>query len=165
MHPRIEALLLMLQQSWGPRAWHGTALKGAVRGVSIKEALWRPGPGRRNIWELVLHLAYWKYAATRRLTGRARGSFPREGSNWIAVTDPTPRGWKADVELLHQQHAALIEAVRQFPAKKLGASTGSKWTYEEWIAGVAAHDLYHTGQLQLIKKLSMMRGRATATRS
>lgn len=164
MDPRIEGLLLMLQQGWGP-AWHGTALKGALRGITVKEALWRPGPRRHNIWELVLHMAYWKYAVTRRLSGEMRGSFPREGSNWIAVEDPTPRGWKADIALLHETHAALIEVVRTFPASKLGSMVDSKWSYAETIAGIAAHDLYHTGQLQLIKKLTRTRGRVAAARS
>jgi uncharacterized damage-inducible protein DinB len=154
MHPRTESLLFLLHQGWGPKAWHGTALKGAVRGISAKQALWRPAPGRHNIWELVLHMAYWKYTVTRRLGGGARGSFPREGSDWIPVSDRSEKAWKADVALLHQQHAALIKAVTQLPAAKLNFRNGSKWTHAEQIAGAAAHDLYHTGQLQLIKKLA-----------
>jgi hypothetical protein len=154
MHPRTESLLLLLQQGWGPKAWHGTALKGAVRGVTAREALWRPAPGRHNIWELVLHMAYWKYAVSRRLVGTERGSFPREGSDWISVADPSERAWRADVALLHEQHAALLRTVKQLPPFRLDSKEGSKWTHAEQIAGIAAHDLYHTGQLQLIKKLA-----------
>jgi len=157
MHPRTESLLFLLQQGWGPRAWHGTALKGAVRGVTAKEALWRPGPGRHNIWELVLHMAYWKYAVARRISGWDRGSFPREGSDWIRISDPSEKAWKADVKLLHAQHAALVKAVKSLPPSRLGARDGSKWTHAEQIAGAAAHDLYHTGQVQLIKKLAASR--------
>lgn len=154
MHPRTESLLFLLQQGWGPKAWHGTALKGAVRGISAKVALWRPAPRRHNIWELVLHMAYWKYAVCRRISGVSRGSFPREGSNWFLVTDTSERAWKADIALLHEQHAALLDAVRKLPASRLDLKDGSKWTHAEQIAGAAAHDLYHTGQLQLIKKLT-----------
>jgi uncharacterized damage-inducible protein DinB len=157
MHPRIENLLFLLQQGWGPRAWHGTALKGAVRGISARQALWRPGPGRHNTWELVLHMAYWKYAVLRRISGAERGSFPRDGSNWIPVTDSSERAWKADVALLHEQHALLLAAVKRFPPTRLDSRDGSKWTHAEQIAGVASHDLYHTGQLQLIKKLAQGR--------
>ena len=154
MHPRTETLLLLLHQGWGPRAWHGTALKGAVRGITAEEALWRPAPGRHNIWELVLHMAYWKYTVARRLGGLAKGSFPRDGSDWLEIQDTSERAWKADVALLHDQHAALVEAVRKLPPSRLDAKDGSKWTHAEQIAGAAAHDLYHTGQLQLIKKLA-----------
>jgi hypothetical protein len=157
MHPRTESLLFLLQQGWGPRAWHGTALKGSVRGVIAKEALWRPGPRRHNIWELVLHMAYWKYAVTRRISGWGRGSFPRDGSDWIPVSDTSEKAWKADVKLLHAQHAALVKAVKSLPPGRLGTRDGSKWTYAEQIAGAAAHDLYHTGQVQLIKKLAAAR--------
>lgn len=161
MHPETKSLLFMLQQGWGPRSWHGTALKGAVRGVTAKEALWRPGKGRHNIWELVLHMAYWKYAVSRRISGVERGSFPREGSDWIPVRDPSERAWKADVRLLHDQHDLLLKAVRSLPPAQLHHRNGSRWTHAEQIAGAAAHDLYHTGQLQLIKKLAAARASRT----
>jgi uncharacterized damage-inducible protein DinB len=154
MHPRIETLLGFLAQAWGPKAWHGTALKGAVRGVSWKEAQWRPKPGRHNIWELVLHMAYWKYTVVRRLGDAPRGGFPRDGSDWIPVEDASEAGWKADIALLHDQHARLVETVENFPIERLDTKEGSKYTNAEHIMGIAAHDLYHTGQLQLIKKLA-----------
>lgn len=154
MEPRTKHLLLLLDQAYGARAWHGTTLKGAVRGVTLDQALWRPGRGRHNIWELVLHMAYWKYAVTRRLVGGPPGGFPRSGSNWIAVDDPSPGRWKADLRLLHDTHRALLAAVRGLPPSRLNAREGSRWTNWDQIAGAAAHDLYHTGQVQLIKKLS-----------
>jgi uncharacterized damage-inducible protein DinB len=165
MHTRTGSLLLMLQQGWGPRAWHGTALRGAVRGVTATQALWRPAPGRHNIWELVLHMAYWKYAVARRISGVARGSFPREGSNWIPVTDSSERAWKADVALLQRQHAFLVAAVKTLPASRLDSKDASKWTHAERIAGAAAHDLYHTGQIQLIKRLAVAGARTGRGRS
>jgi uncharacterized damage-inducible protein DinB len=159
MHPRIETLLLFMQQAWGPRAWHGSGLKGSLRGIPAKQAMWRPGPGRHTIRELVLHMAYWKYTLVRRLGNMPRGSFPRDGSNWIPVSDPTEKGWRADIALLHEVHAQLEAAVRNFPAERLDERDGSKWTYAEQIAGIAAHDLYHTGQVQLLKRLSRGQGR------
>lgn len=153
MHQRLKDLLHFLKQAYGATAWHGTALRGAVRGVSWEEAQWRPAPGRHSIWELVLHLAYWKYAVTRRLSRAPRGGFPREGSNWLQVRDPSASGWKSDVALLHAQHANLVRAVEEFPIRRLDLREGSKWTNAEQIVGVAAHDLYHTGQIQLIKRL------------
>ncbi|MEO8199063.1 MAG: DinB family protein [Gemmatimonadota bacterium] len=154
MDQRINELISLLNQSYDARAWHGTTLKGAVRGVSVRVALWRPAPGRHNIWELVLHMAYWKYAVTRRLSGAARGGFPRAGSNWIAIEDPSARCWKADVKLLDEKHRALLAAVKPLSIQRLNSRDGSRWTNREQIVGAAAHDLYHTGQVQLIKRLS-----------
>ncbi|MGH7646115.1 MAG: DinB family protein, partial [Gemmatimonadales bacterium] len=63
----IRLLLEVLDQAFDRRAWHGTALWGAIRGLTPAQALWRPRPGRHNNWEVVLHTAYWKYIVRRRL--------------------------------------------------------------------------------------------------
>lgn len=153
MRNDVTDLLEMLRQAWGPRSWHGTGLSGATRGIDVEQALWRPGTGRHNIWELVLHLAYWKYAVVRRLQRAPKGGFPREGSDWIQIADPTEAAWKADVKLLQAQHKALVETVSRFPARRLNLREQTRWTNREQIVGVASHDLYHTGQIQLLKKL------------
>src|SRR5437879_10787282 len=84
LHPQIEVLLDAIDLAFDHRAWHGPNLRGSIRGVTSREAAWRPGSGRHNIWELVVHAAYWKYAARRRLRGDRRGAFPLPGSNWFA---------------------------------------------------------------------------------
>ena len=153
--PRISLLLEMLGQAYDQRGWHGTTLRGSLRGVTAAEALWRPARGRHNIWELTVHAAYWKYAVRRRLAGDATGSFGRKPSNWPAVpTTPDARAWKEDIRLLDAEHRLLREVVRTLPPARLNAhSPQGVWTNAEEIHGVAAHDLYHTGQIQLIKKL------------
>ena len=75
----VSELITLLEEAFHRRAWHGTNLLGSVRGVTPDEAAARPAPGRHNIWELIVHTAYWKYAVTRRLTGLPRGSFPYSG--------------------------------------------------------------------------------------
>src|SRR5438874_523546 len=75
----LQLLLDGLDEAFDRKSWHGTNLRGSVRGVAVKEALWRPGPGRHNIWELMLHAAYWKYVVRRRITGEKRGSFLLKG--------------------------------------------------------------------------------------
>src|SRR5881628_931586 len=65
--PRITLLLDVYDQAFDHKAWHGTPLWGSLRGLTQQAALWRPGRGRHNIWEVVLHTAYWKYIVRRRL--------------------------------------------------------------------------------------------------
>jgi hypothetical protein len=79
--------LSIIDQAYNRRSWHGTNLRGSIRGVSARQAAWRPAPGGHNIWELVVHAAYWKYAVWRQLTGGRRGSFPLDGSNWFPRPD------------------------------------------------------------------------------
>jgi hypothetical protein len=149
-------LLAILDQAYDRRSWHGTNLRGAIRGVPIDLASWRPAPDRHNIWELVVHAAYWKYAVWRRLTGEARGSFPLTGSNWFArPTDRTATAWKADVALLHETHRSLRGAVERFPDRRWHQRLPkSRETAFTLVSGAAAHDLYHAGQIQLLKRLS-----------
>jgi hypothetical protein len=153
--PRIDLLLEILDQAFHRRGWHGTTLRGALRGVTPEQALWRPGPGRHNIWELTIHAAYWKYAVRRRLVGDVGASFERTPSNWPAIPDPPDlKAWRRDVGLLGAEHAKLRQVVSGLTAADLERrSPKGVWTYAEEIHGVAAHDLYHTGQIQLIKRL------------
>lgn len=153
--PPVQALVDLLDEAFDRRSWHGTNLRGAVRGLSVDRAAWRPSDGRHNVWELVVHAAYWKYAVRRRLTGEKRGSFPLKGSNfWVRPVRGDAAEWKADVRLLVEQHRLLRSAVLAVPVQRLSKKApGSTFTHAALIRGAAAHDLYHAGQIQLLKRL------------
>ena len=87
---RIDLLLALLDEAFERKAWHGPNLKGALRGITAREAAWRPAPGSHNIWELVLHAAYWKYAVRRMLTGQKRRLLSGAGEQLVS-TAPSPR--------------------------------------------------------------------------
>lgn len=167
----IESLLReAIQPRPGRGAWHGGPTPvGAVRGVSAGEAHWSPAPGRKSIWQLVLHVAYWKYAVRRRLQGGKVARFPRSPANWPRLPDDAdPAAWAADVRLLAREHERLVDAVGRVPAAQLGRAlpTGKRWTRGELILGVALHDAYHAGQIQMLKRLhaAMVPGTAVSAR-
>jgi DinB superfamily len=151
----VGLLLHSLDEGYNRKAWHGTNLRGSLRGLTAKQALWRPAPGRHNIWEIAVHAAYWKYAVRQRIIGGKRGSFPRKGSNWFprsgALKD---RDWRNDLAMLENEHNALRDCIRRLPPtivrRKLSKS---KTTVLTLVAGIAAHDVYHAGQIQLLKRL------------
>lgn len=151
----IGQLLFLIDTAYNRVSWHGTNLRGSIRGVSPEQAAWRPGPGRHNIWELVVHAAYWKYAAWRRLTSAARGSFPLDGANWFErPQDATLAAWRADVALLDRMHRTLRAAVAELDPRDLDRKPlKGKTTNRALVTGIAAHDLYHAGQIQLLKRL------------
>jgi hypothetical protein len=103
----------------------------------------------------VVHAAYWKYSAWRRLTGTARGSFPLKGSNWFRRPETTTEGaWRSDKALLDAMHASLREAVERLSPRDLrSVPDGSNVSNVALLSGVAAHDFYHAGQIQLLKRL------------
>jgi uncharacterized damage-inducible protein DinB len=134
-----------LNEAFAGPAWHGPSLLGALRGVSDDLAVWRPAAGRHTIREIVLHCAYWKHTVRGRLTG-SRERFARPGRNWI---EAGAESWRGDVVLLKDEHRRLIALVRRLPDRGASRSAAARN-----IRGVAAHDIYHAGQIQLIRKLA-----------
>jgi uncharacterized damage-inducible protein DinB len=154
--PSIAILLHVLDEAFDRKAWHGPNLFGSVRRLSPEEASWRPSPRRHSVQELVLHCAYWKYAVRRKLTGEKRGSFPLTGSNFFPREGAAAQAlWTSDLKLLKAEHEALRAAVASFPAARLAERAGtSRHTFLRILAGAAAHDVYHTGQVRLLLKLA-----------
>lgn len=150
----ITLLLQILDEAYDRKTWHGPNLRQSLRGVTAQDAAWRPAPGRHNIWEIALHAAYWKYVVRRKLRGDPRGSFPLEGSNWfVCPASRMEEAWRQVRVLLEQEHRKLREAVSDLlPAKSRKVPSGL-------IFGVAFHDVYHAGQIRLLRRL-----RATAKR-
>jgi len=83
-----KLVLALLDEAYEKKIWHGLNLKQSIKGVTAKQAAWRPVQGRHNIWEVMLHAAYWKYAVRRRIEGGKRGSFTLEGSNFFPQPEP-----------------------------------------------------------------------------
>lgn len=152
----MTELLFLIDTAYNRVSWHGTNLRGSLRGVSPRQAAWRPGRGRHNIWELVVHAAYWKYVAWRRLTGAKKGSFPLDGSNFITrPVTPTAVALRADLELLDQMHRVLRDAAASVRPRELDQGSEQRGvTKRALLTGVAAHDLYHAGQIQLLKRMA-----------
>ena len=157
MNEVLTLLLANLDEAYERKAWHGPNLRGSLRGVTAEQALWRPGKRRHNVWELTAHAAYWKYAVRNKLCAGKRGSFPMKGSNWFpSPPRPDPDAWRSLVRLLEDEHRQLREAVASLTDAELRDAKTLRLVY-----GIAAHDLYHTGQIQLTKRL-LRSGRSRA---
>ena len=148
-------LLQIIDESYEKRAWHGTNLRGSIKGITIEQAVWRPAPGRHNIWEIAVHCAYWKYIVRRRLLDEKKGSFPLRGSNWfIRPMAATEKAWRGDIALLDETHRSMHDAIAGLTSSDFKNNpTGSMWKNLQIISGTASHDVYHAGQIQLLKRL------------
>lgn len=153
---RVTDLLRWLDPPKGG-LWHGgPAPLSAVRGVPADVAAWKPAPDRHSIWELVLHVTYWKYAVRRRLAGESVGRFPRSPADWPAVPTPADEAaWKKDRALLRDTHRALVDVIASLDPARLDDPNGDsgRWTVMDLVSGVVLHDTYHAGQIQLMKRL------------
>ena len=152
---QIALLLRIVDQAFDRKAWHGTTLRGSLRGVAVAEAGWRPGKKRNSIRDLVQHTAYWKFLVRRLLTGETQEKFSRSPANWPRRDELVDsKRWAEDVALLEREHRLFRDAVKALAPRRLAdRSPRGTWTFAELIHGVAAHDLYHAGQIQLLKRL------------
>jgi hypothetical protein len=151
----IGLLLAGLDEAYDHPSWHGPNLRSALRGLSAEDALWRPmgsfGTGH-NIWEIAVHAAYWKYIVARALTGEKRRYFPYAGANWFPRKDADTAAWRRDLEVLAEQHRKLRAAAWALDERVLNKrSPRGRVTYAGLIRGIAAHDLYHAGQIRLLR--------------
>jgi hypothetical protein len=146
-----EAIILaLLDEAYSKKSWHGPNLRQSLRGVTAKQAAWRPGPDRHNIWEEALHAAYWKYVIRRKIEGGKRGSFVLKGSNFFPRPEKgkaTEAAWRADLAILENEHCAMVHSVQ-----KVLKSPSAK-THLRMLYSVAFHDVYHAGQIRLLRRL------------
>ncbi len=148
-------LLKMLDDAFDKPGWHGPNLRSTIRRVTSEQAVWRPGRQRKNIAEITLHCAYWKYTVRRRITGAKRGSFILKGSNWFDLpTRLAALTWKSYMKILVDEHLALRDAISKAPWPMLcQTAKGPTKSPAGHIFGIAMHDTYHAGQIQTIKAL------------
>ena len=142
-----------LERAYSGKAWHGPSLRSLLRGISAEQAAQRPIPGAHTIWELALHAAAWDGVACERILGGTRTSLPPD-ENFPAVTDTSEAAWKKALKELEQQHRALAAAIRKFPDAKLDRKLGGgDHSFYITMHGAVQHDLYHAGQIAVLKKL------------
>jgi hypothetical protein len=145
-----ELVLALIDEAYEKKTWHGPNLKQSLRGVRVKQAAWRPARGRHNIWEVTLHAAYWKYAVRRRIDGGKRGTFALKGSNFFARPEKgklNEAAWNADKALLEREHQLMRRAIEKVLRKPRGMKI------LRMLYGVAFHDIYHAGQIRLLRRL------------
>ena len=132
-------------------AWHGPPVDSTLAGITAEQASARPVAGGHSIWEIALHIAVWDRVVTRRLTGQ---SFePSAAQDWPAVTDTSDRAWRSAVGDLRQARSELRSALLAFDPDRLDDTVPGK-TYSFYVMahGIVQHDLYHAGQIALLRK-------------
>lgn len=154
----IERIVDQLRREHAGDPWHGSSLCTILERVTATQAFARPVPGAHSIWELVLHVTAWKNEVRHRLSGLSAGE-PEEG-DWPEVGEPTEDRWRDALARLEHAHQDLLAAVRRLPESRLftptnderNRETGSGVTYYVLLHGAVQHDVYHAGQIALLKK-------------
>jgi uncharacterized damage-inducible protein DinB len=140
-----------LKRAFEGNAWHGPSVLEVLEGVTAAKAAAKPVPGAHSIWEIVQHIAVWEEAVRRRLQGEPARPTPDE--DWAPVPDTGDAAWAATLERLRTGHLALRRAVAKLSDAKLKEDVaGMDQTHYVLVHGVIQHDLYHAGQIAVLRK-------------
>jgi hypothetical protein len=142
----------ILNEGYGPGAWHGPDLKAALADVDRELAFWRPAPDRHNIAEIALHHAYTTRAVRGSITGAELPRFVLEGDDWFHISDETRLTWPAIQRLVEEEHAQLARVMRDLEAGRTQSALPDDERFTR-VLGITCHAVYHAGQVQLIKRL------------
>jgi uncharacterized damage-inducible protein DinB len=144
-----------LRRAFGGDAWHGDSVFEILAGVTTAQAAAHPIKKAHSIWELVLHIAAWDGAVLRRLGGTAVEL--SDAQNFPSVTDASEAAWRKALAEVRRVHEKLIAAVAALPDSRLDqivpGKKGAHYTFYYMLHGVVQHELYHAGQIALLKKL------------
>ena len=151
--PRSEPALIadQLRRAFEGDAWHGPALLELLDDVDAAMAAAKPLPDVHSIWELVLHIEVWDRAAIVRLQGKQ--TQPEGDLNFPPVVEHTKEAWHAAVTSVERTHDELVKAVEALPESRLfDTIPGKPYDFYHNLHGVVQHELYHAGQIALLKK-------------
>jgi uncharacterized damage-inducible protein DinB len=146
----IDRILDQLKRSFERDAWHGPAVLESLEGVDHERALAHPLPAAHSIWELVLHLIAWKQIVRSRLLGE-KVEVTAE-MDWPPLSGGTAADWAAAGAALRQAHADLTRVVAGRTDSGLDEAPDGKLSAYILMHGIVQHDLWHAGQIMLLRK-------------
>jgi uncharacterized damage-inducible protein DinB len=148
----LERLEAQLKRSFEGQAWHGPSVLEALKDIAPDVAWSHPIGGAHSIWELVLHLSGTYRLVLRRLGGENAPLTPAE--DWPAVPPPTPAAWGEAIRSLRELNEQVRDAIRGFSPQQLDQplTPGGSYTAYTQFIGITQHDVYHAGQIVLLKR-------------
>jgi uncharacterized damage-inducible protein DinB len=152
MSSEVRRIEDQLKRSLEGNAWHGPAVLETLQGITAAQAHAHPIAGAHSVWEVVLHLSGTYRVVLRRIRGD--GTPISAAEDWPLVPPATEANWQEAVGALRRVNAELRDAVRAFPAGRLDEPLVPDPPYTAYtqFIGITQHDLYHAGQISLLKR-------------
>lgn len=148
----VERIAEQLRKAFEGEAWHGPSVRELLMSTTRGQASKRLIPGAHTIWEIVLHIGVWESVVRRRLSGESITDLAPE-EDWPPVHDVSELAWRKTLEDLEQGHIQLRQSITQMTDERLGEIVpGREYTAYVMLHGIIQHDLYHAGQIALLKK-------------
>jgi uncharacterized damage-inducible protein DinB len=152
MSTEIERIKDQMQKIFYSDAWHGGSVMEFLSEISAKEAASHLLKARHSIWELVPHMETWKRVARYALEGKEIGRISPE-EDWPPIEDVSEESWTRTVQSLKEEHEALVGALSRLSDERLVVTVpGRSHSFYTLLHGVIHHDLYHLGQIAILKE-------------
>jgi len=150
----VEGIADQVRRAYEGDAWHGPALMELLPAVNSLIASAHPVNNAHSVWEIVNHLAAWKRAVLLRTKGQVIELIGDQ--DWPPVLDDTEEAWQRSLQDLQSAHQALYDAVIALPASRLEEKVPNRdHTLRYMLVGAAQHDLYHAGQIAVLRKAAV----------
>ena len=152
MTTEVERIRDQFRRAFDGEAWHGPSVRQLLEGISAQQAAAHPIPGAHSIWQLTLHIAAWERACKRRLEGDPAQLTDME--DWQPINDTSDAAWENTKQQLIDNHRELLEAIAKVDDGRLNDPivNGSQSSVYVTLHGGVQHDLYHAGQIAILKK-------------
>ncbi len=147
----VEFIADQMKRAFQGEAWHGPSVLEVLEGVVAAQAAAHPIAGAHSIWEIVNHISVWHPGVLRRMQGEALELIGEQ--DWPPVRDRSESAWQQTVHQLKDGFHALHEAVRSSDDSRLQNRVANR-DHNVWfmLNGIVQHDLYHAGQIAILKK-------------
>ena len=151
----LDRIRDQFRRAFEGEAWHGPSVLALLEGVTAQQAAAHPIPGAHSIWELTLHIRAWERAGLRRLKGDPAQLTDAE--DWEPINDTSEAAWEATKQQLIDNHRELLDTIASVDESRLNEPimTHPDIPFSSvyvTLHGVVQHDLYHAGQMAMLKK-------------
>jgi uncharacterized damage-inducible protein DinB len=151
----IERICDQFRRAFDGHAWHGPSVLSLLQGISSSQAAARPIPSAHSIWQLVNHIAAWERACLRRLNGDPAQLSDEE--DWAPINDTSESAWEKTKQDLVATHEDLLKKIATLDDSQLDNRIIENpdvpfSTIYVTLHGGIQHDLYHAGQIAVLKK-------------
>jgi uncharacterized damage-inducible protein DinB len=148
----IQRILDQYDRVMNGDAWHGDPVWTILEGLAPEQAAMRSNSNAHSIWELVAHMNFWETEVCRRLQHLPPRS--PENLNFPATPEVTAEKWNKTLQDFRQSNSDFRSALSRLEESQLDQPLPGRdnSAYVE-VHGVIQHNLYHAGQIALLRKI------------
>jgi uncharacterized damage-inducible protein DinB len=153
MNTEVSRISRLFQETYEGSPWHGSPVKQVLKGISARQAAMQVLPDTHTIWELVRHIIAWRNFAFQKMAGDKTFDILHAEQDWPYIQEMDEKSWQKDLLALEYSQQTLLQALYKMNNGNLQEIVpGRQYTFYTMLHGIMQHDLYHTGQIALLKK-------------